>query len=177
MELTAKLNRLEQTFKGVFLIFEIQERDLAQQCVDELSDKELTVTVKRKVKRRSLSANAYAWKLIGLISDKLRNSKEETYIEMLKRYGQILEDEKGQPLVFSVRSDIDVTSLYKYIDIIGHGNVNGKPFTHYRALKGTSEFTTEEMSIFIDGVISEAKELGIETLPPEELARMKEDWK
>lgn len=33
------------------------------------------------------------------------------------------------------------------------------------------------MSIFLDGVVQEAKELGIETLTPQELSRLKEEWK
>lgn len=47
----------------------------------------------------------------------------------------------------------------------------------YAKLKGTSEYDTKEMSRFIDGIVSEAKELGIETLPPDEVARMKREWK
>jgi hypothetical protein len=31
---------------------------------------------------------------------------------------------------------------------------------------------TKEMSILIDGIVSEAKEMGIETLTPDELARI-----
>ena len=43
-------------------------------------------------------------------------------------------------------------------------------------IKGSSEYDTKEMSSFIDGIISEAKGLGIETLPPEELERMMKDY-
>ena len=32
------------------------------------------------------------------------------------------------------------------------------------------------MATLIDGVVREAKELGIETLPPDELNRMKREW-
>jgi hypothetical protein len=33
------------------------------------------------------------------------------------------------------------------------------------------------MAVLIDGIISEAKEMGIETLPPREVERLKEMWK
>ena len=39
-------------------------------------------------------------------------------------------------------------------------------------LRGSSTYNTEEMSKLIDGLVSECKEQGIETLPPEELERM-----
>jgi hypothetical protein len=50
--------------------------------------------------------------------------------------------------------------------------LNGKTFTHYRLIIGSSEYDTKQMAQFIDGIVSEAKELGIETLTPAELAVM-----
>jgi hypothetical protein len=55
--------------------------------------------------------------------------------------------------------------------------VNDTLFSHYRVYKGSSEYDTREMAVLIDGIISEAKELDIETLPPAEIARMKEMWR
>ena len=46
----------------------------------------------------------------------------------------------------------------------------------YLLLKGSSEYDSQEMSQFIDGIILDCKDLGIETLPPEELARMMAAW-
>ena len=51
-------------------------------------DKNKKFEIKPYHKKRSLNANAYAWMLIGKIADVVRNSKEEVYIEMLKKYGQ-----------------------------------------------------------------------------------------
>ena len=58
----------------------------------------------------------------------------------------------------------------------GVGYVEGKKFIHYRAIKGTSEYSTKEMSVFLDGIISECQEVGIETDTPEQIARYKEAW-
>lgn len=54
---------------------------------------------------------------------------------------------------------------------IGEGVVNGKKFKHYRAIKGSSEYDSKEMSIFLEGIISECRDVGIETDTPEEVAR------
>ena len=51
-----------------------------------------------------------------------------------------------------------------------------KKFTHYKIYKGSSEYDSREMAILIDGVISEAKEMGIETMTPQELERLKKSW-
>ena len=60
---------------------------------------------------------------------------------------------------------------------IGKGYAgDDKEFSHYIVIKGSSEYNTKEMSDFIDGVVSDAQDLGIETLTPDELKRMKEQW-
>ena len=125
--------------------------------------------IKEHKEKRSLTANAYAWVLIGKIADALRTSKDETYLTMLKRY--------GQSEMVSVLSSIDVTGYFKYFEEIGHASLQGKEFSHYRIFKGSSEYDTREMAVLIDGIVSEAKELDIETLPPAEINRLKEMWK
>lgn len=131
-------------------------------------DKNKKFEVKEYHKKRSLNANAYAWALIGKIADVLRNSKDEIYLEMLKKY--------GQSEIVSVLSDINVTGYFKYFEEIATVKLQGKNFTHYKVFKGTSEYNTAEMAVFIDGVVSEADELGIDTLPPDEVEKIKSLW-
>ena len=131
-------------------------------------DRQKLYQVEEYKEKRSLSANAYLWVLVGKIADVLRTSKDEVYVEMLKRYGQ------GDYV--SVRSDINVNGLFKYYEERGQSEVNGKQFTHYMVYRGSSEYDTREMSVLIDGVVSEAKELDIETLPPQQIARLQEEW-
>lgn len=132
-------------------------------------DREKLFEIKQHREKRSLTANAYAWVLIGKIADVIRASKDEVYLMMLKRY--------GQSEVISVLANVSLEGYFKYFDIIGQGIVNDTLFSHYRVYKGSSEYDTREMAVLIDGIISEAKELDIETLPPAEIARMKEMWR
>lgn len=132
-------------------------------------DREKLFEIKEHREKRSLTANAYAWALIGKIADLLRTSKDEVYLEMLKRY--------GQSELVSVLSSIDVQGYFKYFEPIGTATLQGKDFTHYRIYKGSSEYDSREMAILIDGIVSEAKELGIETLSETEVNRLKEMWK
>ena len=53
---------------------------------------------------------------------------------------------------------------------------DGKTWVSYLMIKGSSEYDTAEMSHFIDRIVEEAKELGIETATPDELERMKQEW-
>ena len=41
--------------------------------------------IKERRKKRSLDQNSYAWQLITQIADVLRKSKEDVYLQMLRR--------------------------------------------------------------------------------------------
>ena len=132
------------------------------------NDESIIYEIKEKKEKRSLNANNYAWSLMTQIGDKLKMSKEEVYLKMLADY--------GQSEMISVLSDIDITGYFKYYKEFGKSKLNGKWFTHYKIYKGTSEYNTKEMSIFIDGIVQEAEQLDIETKTPEELDRLKRLW-
>jgi hypothetical protein len=133
-----------------------------------LQDKDKLFEIKEYKEKRSLNANNYAWKLITEIGNVLRKSKEEVYLQMLKDY--------GQSEIVSVLSSIDVSGYFKYYEQVGTTTLNDKEFTHYKVYKGTSEYDTLEMSIFIDGVVETAKELDIDVRTPEEIERLKRLW-
>lgn len=133
-----------------------------------IQDKDKTFEIKEYKEKRSLNANNYAWKLITEISNKMLKSKEEVYLQMLKDY--------GQSEIVSILSSINPIGYFKYYEEVGTSVLNGKEFTHYKIFKGTSEYNTKEMSIFIDGVVQEAKQLDIETKTPEEIDRLKRLW-
>lgn len=50
-------------------------------------------------------------------------------------------------------------------------------FTTIIAYYGSSTYSTAEMARLIDALISEAKAMGIETLPPDQLEALKASWK
>lgn len=170
-DLSGKMGELSIDYNTgqALLKLSINEKQSLFQCYDELHTAEkLSIKIGKYREKRSSNANAYAWKLLSEIADVLRTNKEDVYVEMLKRY--------GQSEVISILSHIPIKGYFKYYDEIGKSTLNGKDFTHYRIHKGSSEFNTKEMSIFIDGVVSEAKELGIQTETPERIAELKSLW-
>mgnify|MGYP001851003604 FL=1 len=127
------------------------------------------VKINKHREKRSLNANNYLWELCTQIGDILRKSKEEVYLDMLVDY--------GQSIMVSVISDIKLNGFYKYYKEAGKSILNGKEFTHYKIYKGSSEYDTKEMSILLDGVVQEARQLGIRTKEDEELEKMIDKWK
>lgn len=126
--------------------------------------------ITREKKKRSLNANAYAWQLITKIGDVLRLSKEDVYFDMLKSYGQ------GGAISVEERFADNFKRTWKYHESLGKSQLKGRTFEHFRFWVGSSEYSTEEMAILIDGIVQEAKQLKIETLTPMELARLKDEW-
>lgn len=171
MTLTGKIAGANIDFRSgkSILTLEINEKSDFKALVDDMGQVEkLSIDISPYRQKRSLNANAYCWKLLTEIANIVRASKETVYLEMLKRY--------GQREMISVLSHIPISEYVKYCEEAGESTLNGKPFKHYYVYKGSSEFDSREMSIFIDGVVEDAKELGVQTMTPSEIAKLKSLW-
>ncbi|MBQ9611578.1 MAG: hypothetical protein IJV14_03170 [Lachnospiraceae bacterium] len=182
MDLTGKIHGMTIDITSGKLNLTLQVDQKGEAVLDELKElapcEKLSVVVKKWRKKRSLDANAYYWVLISKIAEKLRSSKEEVHNLMLARYGQPEREDDGSSVVISVLERIDLSKRDDiHVKAIGHGTVEGKRFTHYLLLRGSHTYDTKEMSVLIDGVVSEAREMGIETMSTEELERLLAAWK
>lgn len=172
MKFTGKLKEpvVDYRTHRISIIFEPNE-DFSQ-AYEELKDCEkLSLEIKKYREKRSLDANAYAWVLITKIAGVLNSSKEEVYEIELKKYGTLAEED-GCPITITVLKKVDMTK------IPGHWLKikDNEKYCGYAMIKGSSEYDTKEMSVFIDGIISDCKELGIETMTPDEIERIKAQW-
>ena len=96
--------------------------------------------------KRSAEQNALAWAYITEIANELRRDKFDIYFEMLKRY--------GQSFIIATELDEDLLGTYfKYYESLPGGQ--------YIIYRGSSEYDSYEMTVFIDGIMSEAEEMGI----------------
>lgn len=132
----------------------------------------------KDVKRRSLSANNYFYLLCTKIAEKLRISLNEVHNQMLSRYGypEFIDD---KVVYFILPDKIDVNKLEgvhlkptSKTQVLDNGDLNRV----YLVMRGSHTFNSSEMARLIDGVISEAKELGIETITVTEKDKMLEQW-
>lgn len=174
METTGKLTGASRTFdgQGIILTFEV-DGSAAGQVENMRSDDLLRIRAVKYKQKRSLDANAYAWVLMTKIANHpdISSSKEDVYEQMLQKYGTLYEDEDGY-ITITVKKSVDMSKVDGHWKFIKD---NGK-FASYLMIKGSSEYDTVEMSHFIDRIVEEAKELGIETATPDELERMKQEW-
>ena len=172
MDCFGRITQLSQDYDTHGILVTLSVTEVSAQELQALKGMgELSINLKRWRKKRSLDANAYAWVLMSKMASVLGTSKDEVYEELLQKYGIIYEDEKGY-ITITAKNSVDISK------ITGHWKRykdNGK-FISYLMIKGSSKYDTAEMSQFIDRVVEEAKDLEIETLPPDEIARMKQEW-
>lgn len=148
-----------------------------RQEFDRLKDTEISVEIKKYRRQRSKDANAYFHVLVNKIAVVEGRSESEVKHDLVLEYGSLLRDVDGMIVGFKLPPSVDVSIIYNYAKMYKQFEEDGKLFNGYLAYKPTHECDTAEMSRLIDGAIYEAKELGIETDTPEDLARYKEEWR
>lgn len=169
MKLTGKLADISKDF----ITNKLKITFFINQQVDDFEEIEnvelLDIEAKKHRNKRSLDANAYAWKIITEMADSLRRNKDEVYQDKLFEYGQVM--------MVPTKKGEKPDGFFKYYRFFQDGILNGKECDWYKVAKGSSEFDSREMGIFIDGIVQDAKELGIVTDTPEQIAMYKEAWK
>lgn len=159
-----------------FTVEEMTEGSLFQGA-ETLKEKELDIKAVKHRKKRSRDANAYAWVLMQRLAEAAHTDKETIYLRCLRRYSRAFTHVIVKPQAVEAMRE-----LYRTFEDLGDITIRdeetGKITTgrQLRVYYGSSTFDTKEMSVFIDGIISECKECGIETLPPRELEKMKAGW-
>lgn len=132
-----------------------------RESVDRYNNKELVIEYKQYRKQRSKEANRYMWHLINEIASCLGTTKDDVYLKLVQDYGIQYE--------IKLRKDINPASIFVYYKRIWIT----RKYRTYRVYVGTSHYDTKQMSVFLDGIIYEAKQLGIETMTPKQIA----EWK
>ena len=141
-------------------------------------DRKLSIKIVKYREKRSLNANAYFHVLVGKIAEAKTISKARAKNELIARYGQpeLLED--GEPLIYKTNAPVEYMQELETIHSIPvkFTEENGKEVVFYKLYRGSHTYNTYEMSKLIDGTVADAKEYDIETLTPDELKRMMEQY-
>lgn len=145
----------------------------AKEFCGKKKDKDYVADIREWRNPRSLDANAYAWKLLSLLAEALTAegvpySQDDMYLLMLKRYGQ-----SG---IVKIRNEQAESILREFKYWEEHEKLYDEAAKYYRVWVGSSNYNTLEMSRFIDGIVAECREQGIETATPQELSLLLEGW-
>lgn len=179
MDSTGKIIQISKDFETKGILVTLLLTDVSVQVLQVLKGLEkLSVSIKQFRKKRSLDANAYYWKLLTKLAEAIKVSKSRAHNLILRKYGQteVIDGQLIRMLIPDTEeSEIKALEAETYHIKPTAQVKEGKDGILYRTyvmLRGSSSYDTREMSELIDGLIADCKELGIETLPPDELERM-----
>lgn len=169
MKIKAKLLSLTGGLSESILCFSIKGKD-ALSSLEKYKDREVYLEIKKPSKKRSLDSNAYFWVLCEKIAEEVGTDKDSVYLEMLERYGKFTHAIVRPEAVDAFRKN------WKASRIIGDVIVNGDIGVQLQLYYGSSTYDQKEMCRLINGIVNECKDLGIETMTPDEIAAMNEGW-
>ena len=127
---------------------------------------DLQISLEKWREKRSLDQNSYLWKLIDLIAEKLQTDRWSVYLKALRDYG------KASYLVVDEKALDYLKATIRETEVLGEIEVNGRKAVQVACYHGSSTLSTKEFARLLDGVISDAKDLGIETLDDERLKEL-----
>lgn len=160
---------------GTWLHVLVEDGQAARRYAQENGQYQQRVVLTRWREKRSLTANAYAWVLMGKLSQVLR-------IPPLEIYRQLIPDVGGNTSAVSVPEEsLDMlrdgwrhNGLGWIVEVIGRGSEPG--MVDVILYYGSSVYDTAQMARLIDLIIDACRENGVEHLPPDKINAMLEEW-
>lgn len=167
----------ELKLEGGWLMVRPVREDMgkAMSLVRKHKDKLYNLEVKEHRKKRSLDSNAYAWTLINKLAEVMRISPTEVY-------RQAIQDISGNSEVIPIKEEAveQFEQAWKHNGIgwicrdMGKSKIPG--FRNLMVYYGSSVYNTKQMSDLIDQLVQDCKALDIETMSPEKLSLLMEEW-
>lgn len=155
------------------ILLDKQHLPAARQFVLSHKDKLYTADLKEHREKRSLDANAYYWKLCGDLARAVGERPEDIYLRHIKdigNYSTICVQEKA---LDDFKQKWTSGHLGRFVET-RESKIPG--CVTALAYYGSSDFDRAQMSRLIDNLIQDCEAVGVETLPPDKVALLKENW-
>ena len=161
---------------GVWLCLKVNEPAPAKNFVVKLLNSASMLydcVIKQHREKRSLDANAYYWKLCGELAQEMRENPNTTYRRHIRDVGNYETYCMETRVVERFRKLWTSNHLGRFVET-KESKLPG--CTTVLAYYGSSDFDRRQMSILIDNCIQDCKAVGIETMTPDKLELLKEEW-
>lgn len=178
LQTTGKLTDINIDFNThkpkITLLLNMQQPEVIEQLKNE--DK-LDIDIKKYRKKRSLDANAYCWVLCDKIAKELSKdgaitTKEEIYRDAIKNIGTF------EPMIVEEKAFENFKRIWEkqglgfLIQEVTRKDKCVKVHCYY----GSSTYDTKEMSLLIELLVEEAKQLNIEVKTKQEIESLLNMW-
>lgn len=157
------------------LCLRVKNLPAARQFVYSMQNKKTyTCEVKELHKKRSLDANAYFWVLADKLAEATRLPKEEVYRHAIREIGGVsdtvcVKEQAAEKLCQLWRA----RGLGWMAEAFPSKLPGCKNVTLYA---GSSTYDARQMARLIDNIVQDCRAVGVETLPPDKLAALLDQW-
>ena len=183
MELTGKIldMSLDFTTGKPRLTLTLNEKQEAMFMFDKYKNTEkLSISIKTFRELRSREANNYMWSLCGKLAEKLSDegnkcTKEDVYRDAIREIGVWYDDEVEPEKVkwrCAAWEQIGTGWLTERVDFTADGEKEIIRFYY-----GSSRYNKKQMARLIDNIVQDCQAVGIETISPDEIARLTSLWR
>ena len=161
MELRGEIKSLSSTFPERRVRLELETNGNLED-IEKLKEKDLTISLSRYRKKRSLDANAFLWKCLGDMAAVLGMTAWDMYLYSLKRYG------KYTYIKIIETAYTSLQKVWRETKIVGEtmekNPETGEQCKYLEVLCyfGSSTYDSKEFSVLLSGVIEDMAELGLE---------------
>ncbi len=173
-----KIQYPEDTSKMEIVLLTPKSNQTIQKIADlkEVTSKGklLDVEIKQHRKKRSLDANGYCWILADEIAKKIGNTKEFVYREAIKQVGDFEILPIKNEVVDKWIRNWESKGLGWQSEVLDKSKLEG--YTNTINYFGSSTYDTKQMSVLLEEIVFQAKELGIETITPREKEELIRKW-
>lgn len=178
LQTTGKLTDISKDFETdkakIILMLDTKQLEVIEQLKNE--DK-LDIDIKKYRKKRSLDANAYCWVLCDKIAKELSKdgtitTKEDIYKDTIKNIGTF------EPMIVEEKAFENFKRIWEkqglgfLIQEVTRKDKCIKVHCYY----GSSTYDTKEMSLLIELLVEEAKQLNIEVKTEQEIESLLKMW-
>lgn len=156
------------------LCLKVENLPVARKLCLTLTDKPYVAKITPKGKRRSLDANAYFWLLCGKLAESTGIPKTEIYREAIREIGG-----NTETVCVPTKAAERLVDGWKHNGLGWLADTTPSKLpgcTNVILYYGSSTYDTKQMSRLVDNIVQDCQAVGIETLTPEKLALLKEDW-
>ena len=150
-----------------------QVKPIIAKCKIAETKYQFTATFDTYSATRSTDANAYMWVLLDAIAEKLKTTMIEIYKNLVRDYGVFFDCMLEKSKAKSIMTGWSRQGIGWITEVISESG-NG---VQARLYFGSSSYSTKQMSRLLDAVIDSAKDLGIDTRTPDEIASLMAIWR
>lgn len=144
--------------------------------IEQLKGLKLKIEAKKHIKKRTINANNYFWKLLQELCELAEMDTIEEYKRRVKELGIFRRFKIEKDNINTFKRMWSAQGVAWFCEISDTEYIGDTEFKIINAYYGSSSFNSKQMARLIDAVIQDCKVYGVETKSQLEIDSLLESW-